>query len=300
MEIDRQIRLLAAGARIAAVILTCGVLSAEQGVLVLHVSTPKSRPIAGVVLGAQGDGAAGPPTDKAGKTRIQLAPGTRAGGWVSLQIVSSQQDLVFISPWDGRVRVPPFENESENFAPVVLAARGDRALLEQGQTLASIAAGINASSAPKSQTATVTDAQRAEALADVSRAFGLSSADVDRAIRTVGAASKDPYERGMSALYQRDYSQATQQLEQSLEIRERQLRRVTGNIVNSAMFLGQALYEQGNYKEAAAAYRKALALRPEDPGLLNAMGLALLKSGKASEAETFFEHALELHEQDAK
>ncbi|MEK7409578.1 MAG: hypothetical protein AAB225_31310, partial [Acidobacteriota bacterium] len=96
-----------------ALLLGAIVLIAEQGVLVLHVKDPRERPLPGVVLATEGDGSTGPPTDRAGKTRIRLAPATRPGARVSLQIVGAPKDLVFLSPWDARATVPPFENESE-------------------------------------------------------------------------------------------------------------------------------------------------------------------------------------------
>jgi hypothetical protein len=90
-------------------------VAAEQGVLVVHVSDVKDRPMAGVRIATEGDGATGPPTDPAGKTRIRLAPQTRPGMRVTLQIVGApvKRDLVFISPWDRSARVPSFENESD-------------------------------------------------------------------------------------------------------------------------------------------------------------------------------------------
>src|SRR5262245_7648627 len=52
---------------------------AEKGILVVHVRDPKDRPISGVQIATEGDGATGAATDGAGKTRIRLAPQTQAG-----------------------------------------------------------------------------------------------------------------------------------------------------------------------------------------------------------------------------
>jgi hypothetical protein len=51
----------------------CMGLQAEDAVLVVNVRDPQRRPIAGVQLSTEGDGSIGPPTDRAGKTRIRLA-----------------------------------------------------------------------------------------------------------------------------------------------------------------------------------------------------------------------------------
>jgi len=57
---------------------------AEKGILILNVKDTKDRPIAGVRISTEGDGATGPPTDPAGKTRIRLAPQTQPGHRVTL------------------------------------------------------------------------------------------------------------------------------------------------------------------------------------------------------------------------
>lgn len=115
----------------ALLILTCcHLVRAEEDVLVVHVSDPGGRNIFRVVLSTTGDSSTSPPTDIAGKTRIRLAPQTRAGSEITLQIIKAPQDLVFISPWNQRVTVRSFDNESQNVAQVVLCERGSRMLLE--------------------------------------------------------------------------------------------------------------------------------------------------------------------------
>lgn len=275
-------------------------LDAEQGVLVIHAGNPQGRAITGVVLATKGDGATGPPTDKSGKSRIRLAPQTRPRSWVSLQVVRSSQDLVFISPWDSRVMVPSFENESENFVPVVLAERGNRALLESGKALASLSAKINFANAAKDANANKTVEQRRAVLEEVSREYGLDPAQVDSAIRALGSKSKDPYERGMAALYQREFPEAARELAGALQSREIKLKKVPGSVLNAALFLGEALYEQGKYADAVKAYQKALAFRPDDPAILTGIGLSLLKAGKPAESEPFLRRALELQEEAIK
>ena len=83
-----------------------------------------------------------------------------------MQIEKAPRDLVFVSPWDGRILVPPFENESENYAPIVLAERGDRALLENPRPLAER---INAELSPKNTSKEITQEQRQAARALVAK-----------------------------------------------------------------------------------------------------------------------------------
>ena len=150
-------------------------LFAEEGILVIHVVDTQNKPIGGVRLTTRGDGSISPPTDRVGKTRIKLALQTLPNSEVSLQIAKALKDMVFISPWDGRVRVSPFENESQNYVSIVLAERGSRELLINPKALASLAAKINTENAPQtSQQQDLTAEQRRAVLEEQAKIFGLN------------------------------------------------------------------------------------------------------------------------------
>ena len=186
-------------------VVMCGMALAEQGILVVHVSDPQDRPIQAVSLAAQGDGSTGAPTNGQGRTRIALAVQTRAKTWVTLQIIRPQ-NLVFVSPWNKRVQVPPFDNESENFVPVVLIKRGDRLALESGQALVAITAKVNEANSTKvGRDSGGTRSDPKIALEDVAHEFGLAPSEVDEAIRAWGKKTTDQYEKGLAALYEQAY-----------------------------------------------------------------------------------------------
>jgi uncharacterized protein YkwD len=125
-------------------LVTCTML-AEEGVLVLVVMDTEQHPFANVRIGAAGDAGAPQFTDQNGKARLRLAPNTKPAVWVTLQLVGTPNglDLAFISPYDGRIRVPPFDNEQDNYDPVVLAKHGDKAMLESGSGMLAIHANVN-------------------------------------------------------------------------------------------------------------------------------------------------------------
>lgn len=104
---------------------TVSPLWAAAGILVLHVKDVQRRPVSGLQIGVEGDGGSARTGDD-GKARIRLAAETKEKSWVSLQILTSphNRDFVLVSPWDYRVLVPSFENESENFVEVVVVQRG--------------------------------------------------------------------------------------------------------------------------------------------------------------------------------
>jgi hypothetical protein len=128
---------------------------AQDHILIVQVTDPQDRAVSGVILSTKGEGAVGPPTDIAGRTRIRLAPQTAVDSLVSLQMIRmlDGRDLVFMSPWDGRVRVPPFESNTENFVAVVLVDRKVRRSLESSGTSAdSVLSSISGRKASKPQT----------------------------------------------------------------------------------------------------------------------------------------------------
>jgi hypothetical protein len=108
--------------------LACSLVWAEEGVLVVEVTDVQSHPVPGLRIGVEGSNSTPGITDRNGKTRIRLAPGTKPGSLVSLAIMNSPggEDLEIISPFAGRrATVPPFDNESENYVLVVVVRRGD-------------------------------------------------------------------------------------------------------------------------------------------------------------------------------
>ena len=252
--------------------------SAAQGVLVVQVSDLKGAPIPRVQLATKGDGSIGPPTDAAGRTRISLAAQTKPQTIVALTIVSAPKDLVFISPWDNQVRVPPFENESQNFASVVLADRADRALLENGKVVVSVVSKLNLTTAPKDASNQPAE-RRADALRQTAATFGVQPAELDAAIRSYGPRAADPYDKGMVALYGGDLAGATERLTAALKLREARLEAGKRDAADAAFFLAQALYRQNQYAQAVVMYRKALGYRPGDPATTNNLALALLHVG---------------------
>ena len=135
-------------------LVTCTML-AEEGVLVLVVMDTEQHPFANVRIGAAGDGGSPQFTDQNGKARLRLAPNTKPAVWVTLQLMGAPNglDLAFISPYDGRIRVPPFDNEQDNYDPVVLAKHGDKAMLESGSGMLAIHANVNHSVAAQKKKA---------------------------------------------------------------------------------------------------------------------------------------------------
>lgn len=273
-------------------------LKAEEGILVVHVSDVKNRPISGVVLSTKGDGSGGAETDVSGKARLLLARENRPGDWVSLQIVRVRdgKDWVFISPWDKRAVIPPFQNKSDNFVPVIFAERGDKVLLENENALLAIVEKFNIANVPKLVNQQASEMDREKILAEIARDYGLSSEELDEAIRSWSKTVKEPYKKGLANLYSENYSESTDALIESLKLQKTNPEHSKEERLSANLFLGLSLYEQGKYDEAIIAYREALASDEDDIVLLNGLGNALFTIGNYTEAERFFSKAVKISE----
>ncbi len=271
---------------------------AEQGVLVVHVKDVQNRPIVNLEIGTEGEGDT-QRTDISGLARLRLAPQTRAATLVSLQIIHSPpgKDFVMIDPWDGRSFVPPFENESENFVSVVVAERGDRALLESGTAIKAVVGKVLGAAAPKPLGQQGDAAQRRQtALEQVAAVLGLNAKDLDEAIRAWRNRAEDSYSEGLGSIYARNYSKATRQLSDSLELRRRNAENAELDAANAAFYLGLSLQYQGRFRDSVAAYEEADKFQPGDPTILNNLGVSLFDANDFAGALESLQRALELRE----
>src|SRR5271157_942604 len=95
-----------------------------------------------------------------------------------------------------------------------------------------------------------------------------------------------------SALSERNYSKATLDPQDPLKQREEKLTSDQETEADAAFSLGQSLYEQGKYKESAAAYQRCLQIRPDDPAALNGAARSLMQAGDYAGAEPLYCRAL--------
>src|ERR1039458_6307952 len=286
---------------------------AEQGVLVLHVKDIHDKPVADVRIRAGANSSISPPTqpvrgskpgagvpgfdsDSFGQARIQLAPGTKVGDSVMLEIVAAPRDLVFISPWDSWAAVPPFDDKPSSFVTVVLADRSDRAMLENGDAIKSLVSQINRVTAANAPVLPAGAQGSIDPLAEVAKKYGLKPDDVDVAIRGWGQRTLDPYERALAELYSSQYPAAERDFSESLRQAEQEETQALAKVADRAAFLGQTFYAQGKYSEAAAAYKKATERKPDDSELLFRLAAALADNDQFPKAAEIGQRALQQSE----
>ncbi|HEY0556646.1 MAG TPA: hypothetical protein VGG20_20490, partial [Thermoanaerobaculia bacterium] len=169
----------------------------EDGILVVHVTYLDKKPVAHLRIGTTGDGSI-EVTDVGGRARIHLAPGVKADQEVGLQVVPGEKDRdawVFISPWDQRVRVPPFDGGEA--VAVVVAKKADReALLGRSEGRKAVEQSILSElSRLRQAKSEITEEQRRIVLQAQAAAFGLKPEEVDAAIRAAAEKNSDLYEQ---------------------------------------------------------------------------------------------------------
>jgi tetratricopeptide (TPR) repeat protein len=273
-----------------------GLLCAQGEILRVNVQDFHKQPIFGVQIEVEGDGGSAV-TDVQGKARIRLPAPNKSKDWVSLEILKSPpgRDLVMVSPWDSWTQISSFENESDHFAKVVVVEFRDRAALKDGSVLAALTAKINKANGPKTVEVGHEEDPKTN-LAAVAKQYGLNPEELDKAIRSWGRETTDPYDAGLAALYQRNYRLASAELKESLQGREEKLAVDWKAVTDAAFFLGQSLYEEGKYKESAEAFRRCLQLRPDDATVLNNLGINMIVAGDYVGAEPLLRRALALDE----
>jgi tetratricopeptide (TPR) repeat protein len=100
---------------------------------------------------------------------------------------------------------------------------------------------------------------------------------------------EDRYQRGLAALYERHYADASSFISASIPS-------PPGEFLKRYVPLARAEYEQGHYPSAEAALRKVLVVHNEDPLILNNLAVVLAAEAKYEEAEPLYKQALEIDE----
>ena len=127
-------------------------------------------------------------------------------------------------------------------------------------------------------------------LADQAKQLGLTEEELATAIGRWANSVEDPYLKGLAALYERRYAEASRCISESIASS-------TGDTLERYVPLALAEYEQGHYSAAEIALRKVLAVHADDPLVLNNLGIVLDAEAKYGEAEPLYKRAWAIDEQ---
>ena len=131
--------------------------------------------------------------------------------------------------------------------------------------------------------------ERSEFLARKAEELGFSVQELASAIDAWTKSVEDLYDKGLAALYEGRYAEASGYIKQSIAS-------PTGDVLNRYVPLARAEYEQGHYPAAESALRKVLAVHNDDPIVLNNLGVVLKAQARYGEAELLYQRALKIDE----
>ncbi len=275
--------------------IACLSLPAQGAKLVVQCFGIERKPLPNIVVSAMGPNSTSAPSDVAGRAEIELPSETVPGSWISLFVVRAPANYVLFEPMDGRVMVPANTNQAQSYAVIRLCKRGDSQIIKDLKFVV-IAASETIRIAGPGDAAHTSDGDLKGALAEVAKRFSVPLEQLEQAIHQLHDKTVNPYEQGIIALFEQRYPAAVGFLEQALKDSED--RKDPTSTLNASLFLGQALYMEGEYKSAAEVFNKAAALQPADAGLLTGFALSLTKIRDYSGAARLFRRALAEREKE--
>jgi tetratricopeptide (TPR) repeat protein len=115
--------------------------------------------------------------------------------------------------------------------------------------------------------------------------LGISVNQLQVAIDAWKASASGPYQRGLAELYDGQFAGARKHIQEALD-------QPGGDILTRYVFLGTAAYWEGDYAAAEKAFRKVLAIHPDDPIVLSNLAVVLTSEVQFEEAETLYSKAI--------
>jgi hypothetical protein len=158
--------------------------------LKIQVVDTENHPISGARFAIKGVDIVGV-TDQTGGLVFKLPSAFTPRNEIELDLVSASQDLVFISPWNNRITIPPVKNGSLQTVKIVLGRRGDRNLLFDGGVRAVV--GQWARRIGDQPTMVISLDERKRQLDLIAHSYGLDPQQVEDQIAVWATMLKTPY-----------------------------------------------------------------------------------------------------------
>jgi tetratricopeptide (TPR) repeat protein len=230
-----------------------------------------------------------------GVGKIMLPPNVGPGTWITFLLTKPSgkaRSWTLISPVTGRMPVPVTAEETMllQVAPV-----GSPAILQNDKTVEQMGKAIVQERTVKPhQNAPTPEEQRQRALQQLAREVGRSPAELDEALRALGARTTDPEIKGVVALYENNLQTAITWLSEAYEQKSKNIDRAAADLARTGALLGKAYFLQARYTEAATHYEKAHRLNPSDVLILADLAASLFYAENYTEAEPYLTQLLPL------
>jgi len=210
-------------------------------------------------------------TNVTGATEIDLPPFHWVGHPIKIQLLPSAKKS------DDWFLVNPQINIPGGSAPAEL-------ILMRRTAFRKLAGAARDAAGPALGSKELTAVDKEWVVVEVAARYGLSAEQLETALRSF-AETQDPNDQGIAAYLGGQYAKAEGLLEGAATKKEE-------GLVETLRYLGASQYLQAKYQAAAVTFRKAVALRPDDAGLLSWLGASLIALADWTEAEPVLRRAL--------
>jgi len=251
--------------------------------LQIHVIDLDSKPLSKIQFTAElKDASTSGLSDSQGMATLGIGADIKSGTPITLEVSSAQNEYIFISPEDQRVRIPPFEQTS-SIIEVVLAKSGDRRVLQTPSGIYSILVKlIDGESLPS----VAASGRKQNAMAEVAQKYKLSQVEIESAITLWRLNNpSNPSVAGLAALYKDKNEDAIGLFKAAVIEKNKQS-------ADLSYYLGIAYMKSNDYKAAVKAFETALRVDPTNSSYLELTGDSYAKISQYAKADQMYKDAL--------
>jgi tetratricopeptide (TPR) repeat protein len=204
-------------------------------------------------------------TSETGEFSLLRPPRLQPGDPIEISV---GEEWVVVKPFEGQGFIPPSFTEVIH---VRVARRGDPRLLTDPKLVKQLVVSvISVLGADPGRSA-----DRDQLLAEKVREMGFSVDQLKSAIDAWRKGVQRPYEKGLAALYTQAYADASTYIREAAQVSD-------DDQVEKYLCLASAEYLLARYSEAVVALQAARLIQPNNPRVLNRLGVALMAQGHST------------------
>lgn len=267
-------------------LLSCCLLLGRMSLRLQFINVQGDIPVDGIKVSILGSDTISHTTGVDGKTSLALDNETLLSQMVSLKIEEPDNGWDFISPWNSCLPSSTLSSGLPS-VPIYLGRHGSRELLKNPRFLEAAIREATNRPRPQANSSESSRLNSVKLIDQLAKSRGLDPGDLDNAIRSWKTTGMSESQRGLVALYKRQYQTAIRLLKEAV-------RKEAVRLADDNSSLSQAYYGQGSYQLAMDSINEALRIYPNNPDYLSTLGSCWLALGHLDEADKFLNKAYEL------